>query len=240
MGCLAARVAGVLASTVAAAGASTPAPAMASAPSVRPTTEVATLSTSHKVVWSLGARGARGRVLRPWGPITGGPTVLPVDAHRTTPDGIRWLRVRVPGRPNGKRGWIARRGTTLTRTPWQIVVDTGTRRLRVYHRGRLARAFAAAVGKPATPTPLGRFFVEESVRMLTGSAGGPYALALSARSNVLQEFEGGPGQIAVHGVMNLGGRPGTAISHGCVRVANANTRWMAARIAPGTPVTIKG
>ena len=31
------------------------------------------------------------------------------------------------------------------------------------------------------------------------AAGGPYALATSARSNVLQEFEGGPGQIALHG-----------------------------------------
>jgi len=72
-----------------------------------------------------------------------------------------------------------------------------------------------------------------------GVAGGPYALALSARSNVLQRFEGGPGQIAVHGVMGLQGRPGTAISHGCVRVANADSRWLSARIAPGTPVTIR-
>ena len=47
--------------------------------------------------------------------------------------------------------------------------------------------------------------------MLPGSAGAPFALALSARSNVLQEFEGGPGQIAIHGVANLGGTPGMGI-----------------------------
>jgi len=75
--------------------------------------------------------------------------------------------------------------------------------------------------------------------MLRGSAGAPYALALSARSNVLQEFEGGPGQIALHGVANLGGTPGTAISHGCVRLANRQIAWLAARIAPGVPVTIE-
>lgn len=228
---------------VAAAGSAglLPVTAVARAPVVvQRSVEVAEIKTAHKVVWSLSARGARGRVLRPWRPITGGPTVLPVDAHRTTPDGIRWLRVRVPGRPNGRRGWIARRGTTLARTPWQVVISTRARTLRVYHRGRLARAFPAAVGTQATPTPHGRFFVEESVQMLAGSAGGPYALALSARSNVLQEFGGGPGQIAVHGVQNLGGRPGTAISHGCLRVANSNSRWLAARIAPGTPVTIRG
>ena len=74
--------------------------------------------------------------------------------------------------------------------------------------------------------------------MLPGSAGAPFALALSARSDVLQEFEGGPGQIAIHGVGSLGGTPGTAVSHGCVRLANRDIRWLAARIAPGVPVTI--
>jgi hypothetical protein len=64
----------------------------------------------------------------------------------------------------------------------------------------------AVVGAPSTPTPQGRFFVEESVRMPAGEPGGPFALALSARSNALQEFEGGPGQIALHGLANLGGR----------------------------------
>jgi lipoprotein-anchoring transpeptidase ErfK/SrfK len=101
------------------------------------------------------------------------------------------------------------------------------------------KSFRGIVGKPSTPTPHGKFFVEESVRMLPGSAGAPFALALSARSNVLQEFEGGPGQVAIHGVANIGGRLGTAVSHGCVRLANESTRWLAARIGPGVPVTIK-
>jgi len=75
--------------------------------------------------------------------------------------------------------------------------------------------------------------------MLPGAAGGPFALALSARSNVLKQFGGGPGQIAMHGVANLGGTPGTAVSHGCIRLANSHIRWMAARLAPGVPVTAK-
>ncbi len=74
--------------------------------------------------------------------------------------------------------------------------------------------------------------------MLPGSAGAPFALALSARSNVLQEFEGGPGQIAIHGVGNLGGTSGTAVSHGCVRLADRSIRWLAARLAPGVTVAI--
>ena len=74
--------------------------------------------------------------------------------------------------------------------------------------------------------------------MLPGAAGAPYALALSARSDVLQEFEGGPGQIALHGIANLGGTIGTAVSHGCVRLANRSITWLAARISAGVPVTI--
>ena len=100
------------------------------------------------------------------------------------------------------------------------------------------RTFQTVVGKPSTPTPTGQFFVEETVRMPAEHPGGPYALALSARSNVLQEFEGGPGQIAIHGRDDLGGTLGAAESHGCVRLATASIDWLATHIDPGTPVKI--
>jgi lipoprotein-anchoring transpeptidase ErfK/SrfK len=207
-------------------------------PVVRPTQELAMLLKSHKVVSVPRIHPSRVSTMLASRPLTGGQTVLPVIGRTTTTNGVHWLRVMLPGRPNGLKGWIAQRGTMLTMTRWHVVVKTSSRQVLVYRHGRLARTFAAVVGKPSTPTPHGRFFVEESVRMLPGSAGAPFALALSARSNVLQEFEGGPGQIAIHGVANLGGTPGTAISHGCLRLANRNIRWMAARIAPGVPVTI--
>jgi lipoprotein-anchoring transpeptidase ErfK/SrfK len=70
--------------------------------------------------------------------------------------------------------------------------------------------------------------------------GAPYALALSARSKVLQEFEGGPGQIAMHGLANVGGTLGSAVSHGCVRLNSAAMSWLAAHVGAGTPVTITG
>ena len=94
------------------------------------------------------------------------------------------------------------------------------------------------VGKPSTPTPLGRFFVEEAVTLSQQASGAPYALALSARSNILQEFDGGPGQIALHGTNNIGGILGTAASHGCIRLDTPAITWLAARIGPGVPVTI--
>jgi lipoprotein-anchoring transpeptidase ErfK/SrfK len=228
-----------LAATAATAGAAAPAAAARQTPAVRPMQQLAMLLTPHTVLSAPHGRPSRVRGLRASRPITGGQTALPVIGRTTTPDGVDWLRVLVPGRPNGTKGWIARRGTVLRTTSWHVIVRTTSRRVLVYRHGRLVRSFAAIVGKPSTPTPHGRFFVEESVRMPSGSAGAPFALALSARSSVLQEFAGGPGQIALHGVANLGGGAlGTAASHGCVRLADRSIRWMAWRIAPGVPVTI--
>ncbi|MEA2496599.1 MAG: hypothetical protein QOJ29_4510 [Thermoleophilaceae bacterium] len=237
---MAAKVfAGVAVAAIAITGGAAAPPAGASKPPVvKPAQELAKLLTSHKVTSALHARPSRVSTLPASRPITGGQTVVPVVDHATTADGVHWLRVMVPGRPNGAKGWIRQRGTMLTTTSWYLVVRTSSRRVLAYRRGRLVRSFAAIVGKPSTPTPHGRFFVEESVRMLPGSAGAPFALASSARSNVLQEFEGGPGQIAIHGVANLRGILGTAMSHGCVRLADDGISWLASHIRPGVPLTI--
>jgi lipoprotein-anchoring transpeptidase ErfK/SrfK len=80
--------------------------------------------------------------------------------------------------------------------------------------------------------------VEEDVRLNGLDVGGPYALALSARSNVLQEFDGGPGQIALHGLDNIGGILGSAASHGCVRLSDGAMGWLVRYVGPGVPVTI--
>jgi lipoprotein-anchoring transpeptidase ErfK/SrfK len=95
------------------------------------------------------------------------------------------------------------------------------------------------VGTRAPPTPRGRFFVEEVVALRASDVGAPFAFALSARSNVLQEFDGGDGQIALHGLGNVGGVLGTAVSHGCVRLGAVALNWLVTRIGPGTPVSIR-
>jgi hypothetical protein len=171
-------------------------------------------------------------------PVTGAQTVLPMTGSTVDTDGTLWVQVMLPGRPNGRRGWVRRRGLELGVTSWRVRVDTSERQVRVLRNGRLFRTFSAVVGKRSTPTPHGDFFVEESVRMPAERPGAPFALLLSARSEVLQEFEGGVGQIAIHGVRNLGGRPGTAVSHGCIRLGDAAIRWLAGHIGPGVPVTV--
>ncbi len=221
---------GITASSATAAGI----PARAQA-----TQDLAVLRTTHAAHRAPAAASPEVALVPATRPITGAQTTLPVIGHSTGPTGVRWLRVMLPGRPDGSTGWIAQQGTRKLVTGWRLLVDLAARRVRVYHDGRTVRTFQAVVGKPSTPTPTGQFFVEETVEMEPGQAGGPFALALSARSNVLQEFDGGPGQIGIHGRDNLGGTLGTAESHGCMRLATTSIDWLAERIGPGTPVTIR-
>jgi lipoprotein-anchoring transpeptidase ErfK/SrfK len=229
VGLAAACLAGVCAGSAAAGGVPARVPA---------TQQLAVLLSAHGAHQEPEAGSPQTELVPSRRPITGERTTLPVTGSLTGPDGVRWLQVMLPGRPNSSTGWIAQQGTRKLMTAWHIVVDLTARRVSVYRDGHKLRSFQAVVGKPSTPTPTGEFFVEEALQMPAGEAGGPFALALSARSDVLQEFEGGPGQIAMHGRNNLGGTLGTAASHGCIRLATASIEWLAARIGPGTPATI--
>jgi hypothetical protein len=206
---------------------------------VQATQELAVLLTPHAVHSAPSVASPQRTVLADLRPITGAPTTLPVISRSIGAGGTLWLHVMLPGRPNGSTGWITEQGTSTLVTPWAIIVRLAARRVNVYNNGHLAGSFRAVVGKPSTPTPTGQFFVEEALTMAPGEPGGPFALALSARSNALQEFEGGPSQIAIHGIENLGGRPGMAESHGCIRLTTPAIDWIAARIGAGTPVTIQ-
>ena len=232
LGIAVASTAGWAASAVVATGAD------AAPRRVQATQELVVLLHAHDAHRAPEASSPRVALVAASRPITGEPTTLPVIARSIAAGGGRWLLVLLPGRPNGASGWISERDTRPSLTAWSIVVDLAARRVHVYGNGHLVKVFQAVVGKPSTPTPTGDFFVEESLQMQAGEPGGPFALALSARSTVLQEFEGGPGQIAIHGRENLGGTLGTAASHGCIRLASASIDWLATRIGPGTPVTI--
>jgi lipoprotein-anchoring transpeptidase ErfK/SrfK len=173
-------------------------------------------------------------------PLTRVRTVLPVLGHATSNDGRSWTRVRLPGRPNSHTGWLPAAQTRRSATSWRIALDVSARRVTVYRRGRVVRRFPAIVGNPWTPTPHGQFFIEEALALPPLAQGGPFALATSARSNVLQEFEGGPGQIALHGTDGLSGALGTAASHGCIRLSTGTITWLVRRIGAGVPLTIAG
>lgn len=224
------------------AGACTFAPPAIAAPPARQ--QVVALLGTHGVRATPKLEARRVAHVGPRRPITQARTVLPVLGRSVDPDGREWLRVRLPGRTLGQHppppsGWISASHTRRSTTAWHVVVDVDARRVLVYRAGRVLRRYRAIVGKPSTPTPRGEYFVEENVRLGPELPGAPFALALSARSPVLQEFDGGPGQVALHGLGNLGGQLPSAVSHGCVRLADDAITWLAARLEPGVPVSIR-
>jgi lipoprotein-anchoring transpeptidase ErfK/SrfK len=175
-----------------------------------------------------------------WG---GGENQLLVLASRHDKAGRTWLKVLLPVRPNGSTGWIPRDRTLLGSTHWRIVVSTGQRKVRVYHNGHLARTFLAVVGAPGTPTPHGHYAIYEKIAQRdTQSIIGPWALHLTAFSDVLDNFGGGPGRVAIHGRNGayLVAPLGSAESHGCIRVDDAEVGFLARVTISGTPVSIVG
>jgi hypothetical protein len=156
---------------------------------------------------------------------------------RVTCDG-RWLHVELPIRPNGAVGWVRadRVRTFAVRT--RIVVDVSTRTLRFYSAGRLRLHATVAVGSSATPTPLGRYYVNQ--KLIPDDPGGPFgpgAIGISAFSPVLTHWaQGGP--VAIHGT-NEPWSIGHAVSNGCIRLPNATLRKLFAATPAGTPVLIR-
>lgn len=157
-------------------------------------------------------------------------------------DGQQWLRVLLPIRPDHSTGWIPRNNVTLSQTGYWVVVDKRARTVTVYLDGRRLRSAEAVIGAAATPTPDGLAAIWERDRQPdpTGFLG-PWALPLTALSNVLHNFGGGPGRVAIHGRdgTSLENPLGSAASHGCIRIDNGPITWMAHHLPQGTPVEIE-
>ncbi len=86
------------------------------------------------------------------------------------------------------------------------------------------------------PNPLGLFYLTELLAP-TNSGYGPYAYGLSAFSDVLTSFGGGPGQIGLHGTADAASI-GHSVSHGCIRLTNTDITTLAKLLPLGTPVHI--
>ena len=127
--------------------------------------------------------------------ILGTPTVVSIIG-----DFDGWVHALLPGRPNGQTGWIRAADVEVFTLEREVVVDLDERRLTVLSDGEEVFESSVAVGSEVSPTPTGVFFVTDAVR-LTAPNGpwGPYAFGLSARSDVVTEFNGGDGIVGIHG-----------------------------------------
>lgn len=149
-----------------------------------------------------------------------------------------WLEVRVPMRPNGRKGWVRRSALgPLYRVRTVLVVVRRRLRATLYARGRPIWRAPVGIGKPSTPTPAGRFWIREKFRT-SDPAGlyGPVAFGSSDYS-VLSDWPGG-GIVGIHGTNEpslIPGRP----SHGCIRVRNQAVRRLWRQMPIGTPLLIR-
>ena len=147
----------------------------------------------------------------------------------------------LPDRPNGSSGWIREDFVRLSTSSWRVTINRATHLVSVYSSGRMLRSFSSVIGAPATPTPRGLYAIYEKLPQPNPKGFlGPWALHLTAFSNVLLNYGGGPGRVAIHGRdgASLADPLGTSRSHGCIRVDDPNIIWMASVVPLGTPVLI--
>ncbi|CAN5122096.1 hypothetical protein BH18ACT12_BH18ACT12_08630 [soil metagenome] len=146
--------------------------------------------------------------------------------------------VQVPKRPNGVTGWVAAAKVDVETVRTRILVDLSEKRVTLYKNGRKVLSARAAIGAPATPTPIGRFYVNQ--RLIPYDLRGPFgpgAVGISAFSEVLTGWaQGGP--IAIHGT-NAPWSIGKAVSNGCIRLPNPVLRRVFAQAVAGTPVVVR-
>jgi lipoprotein-anchoring transpeptidase ErfK/SrfK len=167
------------------------------------------------------------------------PTIFSIRGQRVDARcNPRAYLVQVPKRPNGVTGWVPAAQVEVATVRGRILVDLSDRRVTLYRDGERVLSSKAAIGSAATPTPTGRFYVNQ--RLVPGNPHGPFgpgAVGISAFSEVLTGWtQGGP--IAIHGT-NAPWSIGKAVSNGCIRVPNRVLRRLFAQARSGTPVLIR-
>jgi lipoprotein-anchoring transpeptidase ErfK/SrfK len=164
------------------------------------------------------------------------PQVVLALSQRTDPESgaPSWYRISLPGRPNGRTGWIPAAAAELRPVRELIQIDLSARTLALWSKGRVVLKTRVAVGRPGMETPRGLFYVTWKL-VPRAPVLGKFAFETSAYSK-LSEWPGG-GIVGIHGTYE----PhllGQAVSHGCVRVANRDILRLRARVGLGTPIRI--
>jgi lipoprotein-anchoring transpeptidase ErfK/SrfK len=145
-----------------------------------------------------------------------------------------WYRITIPGRPNGRTGWIPAGSVSLKPVDRWLVVYRGSRKFEFYVNGTLRRTGRVAVGRKGMETPLGLFYVQAKFDP-TWPVLGAYAFETSGYSK-LSDWPGG-GVVGVHGT-NTPDLIGEAVSHGCVRLYNKDIQYLRSIMGVGTPIKI--
>jgi hypothetical protein len=168
----------------------------------------------------------------------GTPHPVPVLGRLTGAGGRVWVRVGLPVLPNGTVGWVPRRALGAYELErHRLVVDLDGLRATLLRRGRPVFGAPIGAGAERWPTPRGEFLVRNRLERYESPRYGPVAFGTSARSATLTDWPAG-GFVGIHGTDQPELLPGR-VSHGCIRMRNADIMRLARLMPVGTPVTIR-
>jgi lipoprotein-anchoring transpeptidase ErfK/SrfK len=149
-----------------------------------------------------------------------------------------WYRVRLAILPNNSTGWV--RGENLGRlfaVHTHLYVDLARMTATLKRDGATVFEAPVGIGRPASPTPRGEFYVRNKLAGFDDPFYGPVAFGTNARSAVLTDWPDG-GFVGVHGTNRPALVPGR-VSHGCIDLRNGELLRLARLMPVGTPLTIR-
>lgn len=156
----------------------------------------------------------------------------------TTQNQTDWHEVLLPVRPNGSTGWVRASDVTLATHNFRIKVDLADFRMRVLQRDVTIFDSVAGVASNNTPTPGGLYYLTELIApIVPDTVYGSFAYGLSGFSETFETFNGGPGQLGIHGT-NDPETLGTAVSAGCIRLHNDDIARLVTFLPLGVPVDV--
>jgi lipoprotein-anchoring transpeptidase ErfK/SrfK len=148
------------------------------------------------------------------------------------------LLVQLPVRPNGSKGWIDITKVSLAAHEYRIEVSLSTFQLTAFNGTEIVLQAPVGVGRDDRPSPSGTYYITELLKPPSAdSIYGSHAYGLSGFSEVLRSFNGGQGQVGIHGT-NDPSSIGTEVSSGCIRMNNEDIQKLVPVVPLGTPVKI--
>ena len=164
--------------------------------------------------------------------------VLALDAKREGAGKPTWYRISVPGRPNGRTGWVRAAALELRPVQKRSIIYRGARRFEFWDGTRLVRSGKVAVGAPGAETPLGLFDVTDKFDPAidpTGRSSAPMrSRRVRTRSSPTGRAAGSSACTERRGRISSVRRYRTAAS-GC---DNQDIEFLRNRVPLGTPVKI--
>jgi hypothetical protein len=165
------------------------------------------------------------------------PQTFLIEREQPEPDGA-WYQVLLPISPNGSTGWLRASDVKVIGIDYRIRVHLGSLTLDLVEHGAVVRRFAIGIGTMDTPTPAGEYYVEYLMHPTDpNTIFGDYVYGLSGYAPTRRNWPGG-GELGIHGTNDPAGSIGRRVSHGCIRLTNADIGSLVPVLPLGTPVDV--